>query len=152
MRSKVIGKAAHQADDAVLGRGVVRYAEQATQPRYGAHQGDRSGPARDEVRCGDLAGAPHSGQIDIQHRLPGRRRELGGHPPGRDTRCGADDIEPAECFYPTVGGPLQLVGVTDVDDLGDDVLPGRHHELRGLVEVLGRRRRHHHGVDRSADV
>ena len=104
------------------------------------------------MRSGDLTGAPYTGEIDIDHGLPRRLGQLRREPARRDTRCRADNIEPAERRDTTIGSLSQRIGVPDVDDVSDDPAAGFADESRGLVEILWRRCRHRHGLDGSTDV
>lgn len=78
LRRSLAGQAAHQSDDAVLGRRVMRDPRQPPQPGDRIRQVDRPGAPRSGAGPGP-AGVPHAGEVDgeslkyplIPHPLPG---------------------------------------------------------------------------------
>jgi hypothetical protein len=75
------------------------------------------------------------------------------HAGSADAGVGHDDVQPAQLLDAAVDGRLERVEVTDVDFGGHDAAIERLDQVRGLGEVLGRRRRDRVVVDDGpADV
>ena len=106
---------AHQRGHARFRGRVGAEAARVGAARARAQHDDRAAARGAECGDGGLGGDPHSGEVDVDDRVPllerevERRRHLRGDPRVRD-----DDVEPSEAVDGRVGGALHRVEVGHV--------------------------------------
>ena len=133
---------AGEADETVLGRGVVRGERRSLASGGAADDDDRPAVAGlDHRRHGGFQRVEGAGEVDVDDVFPLLGGELPGPPGGHHAGVGDDDVEPAELADGVVDQALHRVQIADIGLPGQHFAPGLLHQPHGLLEVFGRRRR-----------
>jgi len=121
-----VGQDAHEADDGVLARRVVRVEAEAFASGSRAGEDDRAaGALRHHDRGGDPTGTEHTVLVDVDHVQVGLIRHLQERGMRPDARIGHDDVEPTKLRGRARHELGELGGGTDVDLVEDDPAAGR---------------------------
>lgn len=104
------------------------------------------------MRDHGLGRTPDTGQVDVEHLLPGLFRQFPRLPEPGDPGVGHDDVDPAELGQAVSDGSVELLLATDVSVAGHDP-PAELLDLGDrLVEVLPGAQRVGHRVQVGAQV
>src|ERR1700742_2001039 len=95
---------------------------------------------------------PHTGEIDVDHVLPGLLRQFHRRTASADARVRADHVDTAKRCYPVVERSRQRSQIPDIGPWRHDALTECFDQPGGLGEIVGGRHWIAHRWHRRAEV